>query len=103
MVFELLLLLMLLGGGASYLAFVAKKAPVYTSMANLGLWLLVAYGATSIDFIQDNGQLETAVAAEPALAVIAFGNAMLSGLVLIAAATGNYGDSEAPDPRSIHQ
>jgi Fe2+ transport system protein B len=107
MILEVLLVLLILGAGSSYAAFVAKRAPVYTGLANLAIWLLVAYGATSIDLVSDSGALQEGVASEPALAVLGFGNALLSVLVILAAAAGEYIDdprdsaASQPDPRNF--
>lgn len=98
-----LYVLIAVGCGVSYLAFVAKRAAVYTSLASLGVWLVVGYGATAIDTVGNDGTINEAAAAEPAIAALAFGNALLSGIVLLAAATGAYdaGTTEPTDPREI--
>ena len=96
MLFRMVLLLMVLGAVTSAAAFVFKRAPVYSSMANLAIWLTVGYGATSIDFVDETGNVNEAVASEPTVAVLAFGNAALSAVVLIAAATGQFATDEEP-------
>lgn len=99
MILEVLMLLVIVGVLASGAAMVAKVAPMYTSLMSFGIWVVVGYGATSIDLVTDAGALEEAVATEPALAVLAFGNAALSFIVMIATLTGNFetGDEHGTD------
>lgn len=97
MILEVWQTLVIVGLAASGAAFVAKKAPVYTGLASLGVWLVVGYGALEIELVV-GGSLETV--AEPAVAALAFGNALLSVIVIVAAATGSYGadDEGVPNP-----
>jgi hypothetical protein len=91
--------LVLVGVGASAAAFVYKKAPLYSGLANMGIWSVIGYG--SLELQKSIGGTTTA---ETPFAALAFGNAFLSLLVIAAAATGAYGDesdSEVPDPRGV--
>lgn len=88
----ILIMLCFLGAGATYLAFVAKRAPVYTSLASAGIWLVVGYSSTAIDTVAQDGTVSAAVTSEPALAALAFGNALLSLVVTLAAAKGEFTD-----------
>lgn len=94
MILELLLVLILVGTGASAAAMVYKRAPLYTGLASLATWLVIGYASTSIDTIADDGTIQESVAAAPELSVLAFGNAFLSAIVVVAAATGSYATGE---------
>lgn len=88
--------LVLVGVGASAAAFVYKKAPLYTGLANMGVWAVIGYGSLELQ-----KSVGGSAVAETPVAALAFGNAFLSILVIVAAATGAYGDetdSEVPDP-----
>lgn len=91
--------LVLVGVCASAAAFVLKKAPLYSGLANMGLWAVIGYG--SLELQKSVGGATTA---ETPIAALAFGNAFLSVLVIVAAATGAYGDeddSEVPNPTKL--
>ena len=103
MILWILLALIALGTVSSIAAFGLRAAPVYSSLANIAIWLTVAYSATSIDTIADDGTLVEAAASEPALSVLAFGNAAISVVVLLAAATGNYERTDAETPDAFNQ
>ena len=97
MILEILILLCILGAGTSYLM-ITKRAPVFSSLASLSIWLVVGFGATSIDLVTDSGSVETAVASEPGLVVLAFTTAGISFLVLIDALRGNFSADERDVP-----
>lgn len=92
MLLSVLITLCVLGSGASYLAMVSKRAPVFTAIASTGLWVVVGYSATSIDVAANDGTISTGVAAEPALSALAFGMSLLSIIVTLAAAKGEFVD-----------
>lgn len=102
MMLPVLLALMGLGAISSTAVFGLRSAPVYSGLANLAIWLTVAYSASSIDTIAQDGTVQAAATAEPALSALAFGNAALSAIAVLAAATGNYETaSESPDTMSM--
>lgn len=94
MIFELMLILIVMATFWAGVAMVWKKAPLAAGLISMAHWVVLGYGASSIDFVQDNGQLEEGVGAEPALIVLSFGMALLSLLVVVAAATGSYATDE---------
>lgn len=95
MILSVLLTLIAIGTLASGALYIAKAAPVYSGIASLTIWLVIGYSATSIDLIHE-GQLQEAAASEPALAFLAYGNAAISAIALLAAVigTGPYADSD---------
>ena len=107
MILELLIVLIVLGAAASGAAMVWKRAPLYTGLASLAIWMVVGYSSSSIDLVTDSGGIEEGVASEPALAALAFGNAALSFLVVLAAATGQFsaadesGTDRTVDPNTL--
>lgn len=93
MILEVLLALLAIGTIASA-AMALKIAPLYSSLMSAIVWLVVAYSSTSIDLTTETGGLEEGVAAEPALAVVAFGNAAISILIVVASTIGDYAADE---------
>lgn len=93
MILEVLLAMLAIGTIASA-AMALKVAPLYTSLMSFATWLVIAYSASSIDLVTETGGLEEGVASEPALAVLAFGNAAISLLIVVASATGKYATDE---------
>lgn len=101
MLVSVYLALILVGSGASYLSMVAKRAPVFTSIASAGVWSVVGYAGTSLDTVANDGTINSAAAAEPAVSALAFGTAILSLIVTLAAAKGDFADNGiAPPTRS---
>lgn len=93
MILEVLLALLVIGTIASA-AMALKVAPLYSSLMSAMCWLVIAYSSTSIDLVTETGALEEGVAAEPALAVLAFGNAAISLLIVVASTIGDYASDE---------
>lgn len=93
MILEVLVALIAVGTIASA-AMALRVAPLYSSLMSFAVWIVIAYSATSVDLVTDAGALEEGVSSEPALAVLAFGNAAISLLIVVAAAIGEYGDDE---------
>ena len=98
MLLSVYLALILVGSGASYQAMVAKRAPVFTSIASAGVWSVVGYAGTSLDTVADGGPINAAAAAEPAVSALAFGTAILSLIVTLAAAKGEFADDGLAPP-----
>ncbi|MCU4926917.1 hypothetical protein OB905_13160 [Halobacteria archaeon AArc-dxtr1] len=94
MILEVLLALLAIGTLASA-AMALKVAPVYSAMMSMAVWLVVAYASTSVDvLLATNDEVVTHTVNEPALAILAFGNAAISLIILVAAVAGQYGAGE---------
>lgn len=90
MIWQAWAILVLAGLGSAYLAFVEKRAAVYTSLASAGIFFVAAFGSLEIE-TQFTTSMELGIAALCAL------QALVSVVVFIAAATGQYGEPDDED------
>lgn len=83
--------LALFGAGTltSAAAFYFKRAALYASVLNFGIWLIVGFGATNI-IPSGGGPAQTALPLIP----LAAGNALISLPVAYKAAFGDWGERE---------
>lgn len=94
---EILLVLIAIGVLATAAGIIYQKASVFTNLAGILVWALVAYGASSIDFIQENGELEPGATAEPAVVVLAGGAALIHIIYFGAAVLGQLPKQNASE------
>lgn len=75
----------------SMTAFVAKEAPVYSSLSAFVGWLLLAFGATNMEWVSHGDPVSWT---EPAVVVFCGFQAAVSLLVLFASVAGEYGAND---------
>lgn len=90
MIWQAWAILVLAGLGSAYLAFVEKRAPVYTSLASTGIFAVAAIGSLEIET-----QFTTSM--ELGIAILCALQSLLGTLVFIAALTGQYGEPDDED------
>jgi len=88
MIWQVWSILVLAGLGSAYLAFVAKRAPVYTSLMTVGIMTVAALGSLQVE-------TQFTTSAEYGVSILFGLNGVLAMIVFVAAITGQYGD---PDP-----
>lgn len=94
MIWQAWAILVLVGSGAAYLAFVPKKAPVFTSLATIGTFSVAAIG--SLDLV-DASSTSPYHATETGAAILFGLGAVVASIVFLAALTGQYGDTDDED------
>lgn len=90
MIWQAWTLLVLAGLGSAYLAFVAKRAPAYTSLATTGTFAVAAIGALELE-------TQFTTSTEMGIAILAAMQSLLGVVVFIAALTGQYGEPDEED------
>ena len=102
---EFLLLWTIIGVIALADAVVWAKMPRFTGLASTAIWFVLAFGYSSIDFIQENGQLEPDATSEAALVYLCLGAALVSVVFMLAAWTNQHpntrSDEKLIDPREV--
>lgn len=94
MIWQVWALLVLVGSGSAYLAFVPKRAPVFTSLATIGTFSVAALGATNLR-LYSHGTAYQHV--EMSVAILCALTACTGAIVFLAAITGQYGETDEDD------
>jgi len=95
MIWQAWAILVLVGSGAAYLAFVPKRAPIFTSLATVGAFAVAALGSLDLVVVGDGSAPYHA--AEQGIAILLGLTAVVGGIVFLAALTGQYGDPDQED------
>jgi hypothetical protein len=90
MIWQAWAVLVLVGAGTSYLAFVAKRAAVYTSLTTFGVSAVTGFGALGLE-------TKWTTSGEPGVAILLWTNAVVAAIVFVAAISGQYGDPDDED------
>lgn len=92
MIWQVWAILVFIGVGSAYLAFVPKRSPVVTSLAAIGSFSVAALGARDLTVVRDS--VDPYSTTEAGAAVLLALGAAISTVVLLAALTGQYGDQD---------
>jgi hypothetical protein len=96
MIWQVWALLVLIGAGSAYIAFVEKRAAIFTSLVTILAFGAATFGAFGIE-VPHGGSTSPFVATETAAAVVCATIALMATIVLAAAVTGQYGSPDAED------
>lgn len=94
MIWQVWALLVLVGSGSAYLAFVPKRAPVFTSLATIGTFSVASLGSQNI-VTYSNGSRFAHM--EMSVSVLCALTAVAGSIVFLAAITGQYGETDEDD------
>lgn len=100
--------LVLVGSGAGYFAFIAKRAAPLSSLITFGTMTVASFGAVNLEtvagvYTESTATGETAspviyTTNEAAAAILCGTIAVVAAIVTMAAVTGQYGDDRDQDP-----
>jgi hypothetical protein len=96
MIWQAWAVLVLVGAGAAYLAFVEKRAAVFTSLATVGIFAVLALGSLSIE-------TKWTTSSEPGITVLFVLTASLGAIVFPVALTksGPYAEDDDADGEEV--
>jgi len=94
------LVLVLVGSGAGYFAFIEKRATPLSSLVAFGFYTVASFGAVNLETVAGTDANSAVVyTTNSAAAAILCGTlAVVAAIVTMAAVTGQYGDERDQDP-----